>query len=39
MTEENLIEEVREFPCIWDTSSRVIETRELLRMHGSMWHK
>ena len=22
MTEEKLIEEVREFPCIWDTSSR-----------------
>ena len=21
MTEEKLIEEVREFPCIWDTSS------------------
>ena len=22
MSEEKLIEEIREFPCIWDTSSR-----------------
>ena len=39
MTEEKFIEEVREFPCIWDTCSRVIKTRELVRMQGSMWHK
>ena len=34
MTEEKLIEEVREFPCIWDTCSRSYKDQ---RAHENAW--